>query len=79
MISLCYLDKGREIDNPAGRPQTRVVVAPKGPSDVFSPGGGRIGQDEGMFKQVLYQGFALLRWQFVRGKTKPILGNSSPP
>ena len=24
-------------DNPAGRPQTRVVVAPKGPSYVFSP------------------------------------------
>ena len=26
-----------KIDNPAGRPQIRVVVAPKGPYDVFSP------------------------------------------
>ena len=25
------------MDNPAGRPQTRVAFAPKGPSYVFSP------------------------------------------
>ena len=34
--SLCYQEKGGKIDNPAGRPHTRVVVAPTGPSCVSS-------------------------------------------
>ena len=37
MVSLRYWTRVGEIDNPEGRPQTRVVVAPKGPSYVFSP------------------------------------------
>ena len=57
-----------KIDNPAGTPQTGVVVALKGPSYVFSPWELPDRARRRDVYKVCSQGFALLGLHFGRGK-----------
>ena len=63
-----------KIAKPAGRPQTRVVVAPKAPSYEFSPWEApELARRRDVYTACT-QGFALLKGDFGRGKSQPVPG-----
>ena len=64
-----------KIDNPRGRPRTRVVVAPKGSSYVFSPWEAPDrARRRDLYASLVPKGLLFLGGIFRGGKSQPIPG-----